>query len=203
MNGFQDARMSEGAQNVNHTISTPKERRKMAQDRLKEVLEYDHKTGIFTWRINRTGTAKKGTVAGASCSKGYRNIAIDGLRHWAHRLAWLYVYGYIPENDIDHIDRNPSNNKINNLREVSVSCNMRNSRTYITNKSGVRGVNINKLNNKWRALIRANKKQIYLGDFIHFKDAVKARYNAEIKYKYPNCSTTSSAKLFLESIKEL
>lgn len=98
----------------------------ITQEELKESLHYDPDTGIFTWRKSK-GPAKKGTVAG-KIYKSHPYIKIGVCRHSidAHRLAWLYVYGEWPTMDIDHINRDPTDNRICNLRHVSRSENNRN-----------------------------------------------------------------------------
>lgn len=170
---------------------------KLTQEKLKELLYYDFETGIFTWKVDRGGSAKKGSVAG--CLKNnYWHIAVNDKRYLAHRLAFLYMEGYMPENGIDHIDRNPKNNAWNNLREVSHSCNMRNCSLFKNNKSGITGVVWEKSTKKWRSNISIPKKNINLGRYDNLADAVKARWNAEIKYNFPNCNTTSSAYLYLK-----
>ena len=90
---------------------------KLTQKKVKQYLNYDPLTGEFTWIVHRR-CLKAGSVAGC-LYRGYTSIRISGKQYYAHRLAWLYVYGYFPEHQIDHIDRNPSNNRINNLRHAS------------------------------------------------------------------------------------
>jgi len=173
----------------------------LTQGRLKELLHYNPETGIFTWvkgRVkSRGGNAKKGKVAGTAHSAGYIQIAIDKKLYLAHRLAFLYVDGYIPENNVDHINRIRDDNRWCNLREVSQSCNLRNASIRIANTSGVTGVSWDKEKNKWRAAIRASGSNKYLGYFESFDDAVRARWEAEIKYGYPNCNSSSSAYEYL------
>lgn len=165
----------------------------LTQKRLKEVLYYNSETGIFKWIKSRSGV--KIGIAGC-INQGYIKITIDGVKYTAHRLAFLYMEGYWPENDIDHKNQIKADNSWSNLREVSQSCNSRNCKLSKKNKSGVTGVN--KKNNKWIAYIGVNSKLTYLGIFVNFIDAVRARYKAEIKYNYPNCQTTSTAYLYLK-----
>ena len=93
--------------------------------RLQEILDYDQETGIFTWKINQCGARKKGQIAGTKNKNGYIVIRHKKL-YYAHRLAWLYVHGIFPDSVIDHINRNKSDNRINNLRSVSHADNMYN-----------------------------------------------------------------------------
>ena len=97
-------------------------------DYLKQLLNYDPLTGIFTWVVSRNRRVKIGQIAGYLNSPIlHRRIEIDGKSYGAHRLAWLYVYGYFPCGVVDHIDGNPSNNKITNLRECTQGENSRNT----------------------------------------------------------------------------
>lgn len=121
----------------------------LTQAQLKESLSYRKETGEFTWIVEplKHHTNKVGHLAGSLTTGGYITISIDGGRYLAHRLAWLYVYGYFPKGDkcfIDHIDQNRSNNRIENLREVSQAENARNQKMYSNNKSSVTGVYLRK-----------------------------------------------------------
>jgi hypothetical protein len=136
---------------------------------------------------------------GTNPNSDYPKVRINGIRYKCHRLAFLYMEGYFPENDVDHIDRNPFNNAWNNLREVSKTCNMRNCKLCKINTSGISGVNWNKHNKKWVSRITVNKKRVYLGIFDNKLDAAKARWEAEVKYGWPNCNTTSSAYLYIKN----
>lgn len=166
--------------------------KKITQKYLKSILDYDPKTGVFHWKRNQ-GTAKKGSVAGSSHSEGYVSIRINKKLYFAHRLAWLHVHGYFPENNIDHINRNRRDNKINNLREVSQSCNLRNKVFSDKNTSGVTGVSWLKRRGKWQSYITANKKRHPLGTYGSFDDAVCARLSAEQCLNWHDCDSNSSA----------
>ena len=170
---------------------------KLTQERLKEVLDYDPSTGVFTWRLGRR-RVKRGSTAGCLKTDGYIQIMIDGKKFLASRLAFLWMEGYFPENDVDHLDRNPANNRWNNLREASRSCNIRNCGKREDNTSGVTGVCWYKAKSKWRSQIRLYGKGIHLGYFKTLFDAAQARWDAEVKYGFPNCNTTSSAYVYLK-----
>lgn len=175
----------------------------MTQDRLKELLYYDPETGIFRWKINRGGKVKVGGKAGFYKEDEYSVIGVDHKTYLSHRLVFLYMEGYFPENDIDHINRIKDDNRWCNLREVSHQCNMRNCKLQSNNISGVTGVNYHKGICKWRSIITINDKQIHLGYYKNFYDAVKARWQAEVKYEFPNCNTTSSAYEYLKEHNQL
>lgn len=170
----------------------------LTQEELKKYLHYSPETGIFTWEINNGNKAQKGTKAGYLTRMGYIHMTVNRKRYFAHRLAFLYMEGYLPENQVDHINRIRNDNRWCNLREVSCSCNHRNSTTKKTNTSGIKGVHWDTVNKKWRANIYPNKKHINLGRFITKLDAAKARWEAEKKYGYPNCNATSSAYQYIK-----
>lgn len=169
----------------------------VSQDRLKTILIYDPLLGVFSWR-EPCGGNKIGSLAGTKTEDGYINIGVDKIYYRAHRLAWLYMEGYFPEHDIDHINGIRHDNRWCNLRHVSRSCNARNSVVRHTNKSGVKGVSWHKGKEKWVSTIRYNGKQVWLGAFNKFIEAVKARYDAEVKYNYYGCQQKSSAYNFLK-----
>lgn len=170
---------------------------KFTQERLKELLVYYPMTGIFIWKEDMGNFAKKGNRAGYVHSSGYVIIGLDGNRDYAHRLAWLYVYGYIPEKLIDHIDRKKCNNWIDNLRESSSSCNLINSDIRSDNISGIKGVCWDKRKQKWQALLCKNGKRLFLGYFEKKVDAAKARYEAEVSYNFVECEKNSSALSYI------
>ncbi|AXF66107.1 HNH endonuclease [Leclercia sp. W17] len=145
---------------------------KLTLDRLKELLSYDPQTGIFTW-ISPPKNYRRpvGSAAGYLTSLGYIQIGIDCGNYSAHRLAWMYMHGEFPEMGIDHINGNPADNRIENLRAVTHQQNMWNRRVQKNNSSGYPGVYFNKSANKWRACIRVKGKRIHLGYFKSAKEA--------------------------------
>ncbi len=146
----------------------------ITQQRLRELLDYNPDTGIFTWKKGLKGTAQGGT-AGYMRYDGYIKISIDGQPYLAHRLAWVYVFGSNPIKMLDHIDRNPSNNSIGNLRLATPALN--NANTEIKNKYGYRGIGINRRGG-WIASISIKGKVIKLGNFSTKEAAAKAYQDA-------------------------
>lgn len=136
----------------------------LTYDRLREVLNYDAMTGVFTWRTKTSRKVIVGREAGTLKPSGYVSIRIDGKAYYAHRLAWCYAYGNWPDEEVDHIDGIKTNNRISNLRQASRKQNMEN-RVQPLGASGYRGVCWLEANQKWRATIVHNKKNIYLGLF--------------------------------------
>jgi hypothetical protein len=155
----------------------------ITQQRLKELFYYDTLTGEFTRRITvgRHGRHKVNDKVGTKQNYGYIVIGVDNRRYMAHRLAWLYIYGTWPDNDIDHINQNKSDNRIANLRVVSRSKNMHNVNLHKHNTSGYKGVSWHKPNKKWRAYIFLDYHQKHLGLFDKIEDAISARRRAELK----------------------
>lgn len=150
--------------------------------RLKGLLHYDQETGVFTWKVTRSRSAGVGTVAGTTTSHGYVAIGIDGRLHKAHRLAWLYVHGVWPSDQIDHINRVRGDNRISNLRVADNSKNQANASLQKNNNSGVRGVYWNNASNKWHAQIYADGKKRHLGFFDNLGDASAAYCEAARAY---------------------
>jgi len=177
---------------------------KMTQKRLKELLDYDPETGFFTWKhkiISQGRVSKKsGNVAGCvSKHLGYVMIDVLGSNSYAHRLAFLYMEGFLPKNiKVDHVNRKKTDNRWVNLRLVSDACNARNCSIAKNNKTGVMGVSIIKSTGKYRASILGGKSTKNLGHFECVEDAVKARWEAEKQYDFPTCQTTSSAYIYLK-----
>jgi len=155
----------------------------LTENRLRELLDYNFKTGIFTWLISNTNRIKVGDIAG--CNRGgYISINVDGKRYPAHRLVWLYLFGRFPINQLDHINHNGLDNRGCNLREVTNQENSRNSSKSKANTSGVTGVWFDKIREKWVAEIMVDGKKVYLGRFINKIYAIKARGEAEFEYEF-------------------
>lgn len=129
--------------------------KELTQKRLKELLHYSPDTGVFTWRHRmmkrNIPSRRNGKTAGSITALGYIVIVLNYKHLYAHRLAWLYTHGYIPENEIDHINKTKTDNSISNLREVSRSCNAINTINQKNNTSGVKGVYWRKERKKWQA----------------------------------------------------
>lgn len=115
----------------------------ITQEELRSILEYSPLTGEFTWLQRKVkNQVKVGDKAGTTQKDGYVQIGIDNKKYHAHRLAWLYTFGVSPREQIDHVDGNPSNNKLGNLREVSPTENQRNQKMKSNNTSGITGVTL-------------------------------------------------------------
>lgn len=163
----------------------------LTQERLKEVLYYDIDTGIFKWKFNRRGVTKDQE---AGCTDdGYITIGIDKEKYYAHRLVWLYMYGYLPKKDIHHKDENPSNNRLNNLECLDRFFHVRKNSLRSDNQSGVKGVNWSKHANMWRVNIGLNGKTKSFGYFKDFDEAVCHRLAAEQRLDWYGYNKQASA----------
>ena len=153
----------------------------LTQARLHELLSYDPETGVFSWN-KRTGRCSAGAIAGCQDDRGYIVLSVDGKRYYAHRLAWLHFTGNFPSESIDHINGCKSDNRIRNLRDVSIQMNLQNlKKAMVSNKStGILGVR--KLRGKYLAQITIEGKETHLGTFNSAEDAHTAYLNAKRKF---------------------
>ena len=153
----------------------------LTQSKLHKLLTYDGKSGAFYWLVNRSNRVSPGALAGYKRKDGYISIKLIEGRFFAHRLAWLYVNGRWPTEEIDHLDGDPSNNSINNLREVTRSQNLQNQRNpHIDNRFGALGIRFRK--GKWEPRIKVNGRQLNLGRFISLRAAKSAYKKAKSIY---------------------
>ena len=134
----------------------------MNQQKLKDLLHYDPPTDLFRWRYSPKNGMKPWDVAGNIDRQGYVQIKVGGKVKMAHRLAWLYVYGDLPE-QIDHCNMNRADNRISNLREADNSRNSMNKRMQSNNTTGFKGVTYHKGTKKFHAKIQANGLRKSLG----------------------------------------
>lgn len=145
-----------------------------------ELLSYNPDTGVFVWKaLLSTAKRKPGERAGTLLkSTGYRSIGLSTHRVLEHRLAWLMHYGCWPSGIIDHINGNPSDNRIANLRECNHAQNQYNRTVHYPGPSGRRGVFKNGSDPGWRACICINGRNKYLGTFATIEEAAAAREKA-------------------------
>jgi HNH endonuclease/AP2 domain len=146
----------------------------LTQEYLKKILEYNPESGLFTWKVKKSCRNTIGATAGTVSKLGYISISIDSRLYCSHRLAWLYTYGEFPSTGIDHIDGNPSNNAICNLRATSQSGNNKNVAKRKDNKSGYKGVSWCSITNKWKAQAQVDGKKKYIGVFNTPEEAFSA-----------------------------
>ena len=159
------------------------QKERITQERLKELLSFDPSTGVFVWKATRRGKARAGEVAGTFDSYGYRQIKIDGKLYLSHRLAWFFLHGRLPVNQIDHINGVRSDNRLVNLREANSAQNQQNQRmAQVSNRSsGLLGVSWHKHEQRWRAQIKLHGKKLHLGYFDTKEEAHAAYLKAKLE----------------------
>ena len=154
----------------------------LTQERLRNLLSYDPETGYFR-SICRRKKIPLGAIVGSTNKHGYVAIGIDWRRYRAHHLAWFYVYNKWPDGELDHINGNPNDNRISNLREASSTENKRNAlgrNSRKNRKSRFKGVSRTRDNKKWEARICVNYKCLRLGNYLTEEEA-SAAYEAKAK----------------------
>ncbi len=149
---------------------------------LQDLINYNPFTGEFSW-LERSSEMFEDTLkrtaqvtcnnwnaryAGKPCFTqkhpfGYKIGTIWNVKYLAHRVAWALSYGSWPQELIDHVNQNPCDNRLVNLREATKSQNAHNSKKPVTNTSGFKGVSLCRQTGKWRAVIKNNNSAIWLG----------------------------------------
>ncbi len=137
------------------------------QERLRELFDYNPTTGLLSWRS--PGKPKLGCVS----SHGYLRVKIGRRVYSVHRLIWKIVTGHEPPSIIDHIDGNPLNNRISNLRAADHGGNQQNTGLQRNNTSGFKGVSWKKSHKSWQAEIMCGGKSHRLGRYKNIDDAVR------------------------------
>ena len=142
----------------------------ITQKRLKELFDY-REDGNLVRKVSVGGPSGQiGRVVGfglkdpARPEKIYMATKINGQHYCIHKLIWLWHYGTLPE-QLDHINRNSLDNRIENLRPASFSENMSNRKLFSNNTSGCKGVSWHKRKNRWFAYVDVCKKRRCLGYF--------------------------------------
>jgi HNH endonuclease/AP2 domain len=163
---------------------------------VRELLDYRPVSGLLVWKFRalrwfdseRTFKCWNGRYAGTLASSkhvtGYRYVDILGVGYHAHRVAWAHHYGVWPEDEVDHINHNRSDNRIVNLRNASRTTNTQNASKRKDNTSGVTGVSWDRQHQKWAAIIFTEGRNHRLGRFNDFEQAVAAREAAVQKYRF-------------------
>lgn len=151
---------------------------KLTAERLREVLTYDAETGTFTWRVQVGNRGRIGNRAGHRDARGYWRIQVDGKSMLAHRAAWLYMTGDLPDVLIDHRNCDLSDNRFKNLRVADAAVNAQNRRRG-HGASGVLGVSRRPDCDRWHARIYVGGRLKYLGLFKTSELAHEAYVNAK------------------------
>lgn len=156
----------------------------MAIEKEEICKTFRYEDGLLYWKIKPSNCVKVGDVAGKSRRNGYRLVGFGKERHPAHRIIWVMHFGEIPEfMEIDHINHDRSDNRLENLRLVSRSDNSKNRSSSSNNTSGATGVYLTK-HGKWHAQIKVDNKKIHLGLFTDLDKAAKARKDAEFLHGF-------------------
>lgn len=177
----------------------PTENMPLTQERVKYLFDYDPDTGIVTNRAVVALGQFIGKVVGRKNDAGYLTVRVDGVVYRLHRIIWLWMEGYLPETDVDHIDHDPSNNSWSNLRVISHLCNCRNCKVSKNNKSGVSGVSWAARKESWTAQIMIHYKTTYIKRSKDLTEAVAHRLAAEQALGWDGCDSTSSAFLYMKA----
>ena len=175
--------------------NNPKTKYHLTLDEIKNLLDYDEETGIFTWNYREGGTRGDklfnkrfaGNIAGGCSVKaddGYLRIKIKGRVIKAHRLAVAFRDGEFPDGYVDHINGDIQDNRIINLRVVDKTGNGRNQKRYKNNKSGYSGVFWSETKQKWGAQIGSSETREHLGYYDTKDEAVLVRVKREKELNY-------------------
>ena len=171
----------------------------IAASEVRSYVDYDPDTGVLTWRArpkemfahlgnnaayqcDAWNSKWAGKRAGSDCGNGYTRTAINGKYVLAHRIAWAWMTGEWPSEEIDHINCDPSDNRWCNLRAASRADNAHNMRKPAHNTTGHKGLVWNKQIGKWGARIYVNRKLIGLGHFASKEEAIEAYLAGQKKY---------------------
>lgn len=168
----------------------------ITQKRLKELFNY--KDGLLIRKISTSNRVKIGDTAGYVRHSGYREVSVDGKSYLNHRLIYLYHNGYMPEKNIDYINKKPGDDRIENLREVSQVCNLRNSNTSYRSKTGIKGVMYSKRDGIYLSQVVINGVTKHIGSSKSLLEAACLRLVAEQCLSWGSCDSSSPAYQYVK-----
>lgn len=148
-------------------------------EEIKSAFRYDQNTGKLYWKIDKF-KIKSGKIAGTLHRSGYRQVMYKGVHYQEHRVIWCLVHGEWPDLFIDHIDRNRSNNRLENLRLATRSENSCNTVVKVNSVSGIKGVNWHKASQSWLVRLQINGVRTEIGRFSSIEEAKRAIENARL-----------------------
>lgn len=160
----------------------PVTKQRMTQEEALHHFEYRDGVLIYKNRVLRSNKISIGDKVGWERPEGYLKFNFKGKSHYAHRVIYLMHHGVYPY-EVDHIDGDKRNNRIENLRAACRSENASNVKMWSSNKSGYKGVFWNTQAGKWQAKITVNRIAKHLGFYADLLNAAKAYENASIKYQ--------------------
>ncbi len=172
---------------------------RLTQAELKAALDYDPETGGFVWKwregtwkgVNKRYAGKPAGHVNRVNKNRYIQIGLNGVSYYAHRLAWLYMTGELPEAEVDHIDGDGRNNRIGNLRSVTIRENTVNMPLRSDSTTGATGVCWDKMYQKYLVRVSHNGKPVHGGHFVAFEDAVARAQAMRREFGYhPNHGLT-------------
>jgi hypothetical protein len=148
--------------------------------RFNEAFEY--RDGKLYWAVSNTNAIRIGQEAGTEHSRGYRRVMFEGKQWAVHRIIWTMFNGDIPSDmQVDHINGDASDNKIENLRLASNADNCKNRKVKPSN-TGIRNVSLCKATGKYKVAVQADNKKIHLGHFDDLEFAELVAIEARAKY---------------------
>lgn len=152
--------------------------------RIREILDYNAATGVFRWRVDMSSNIKAGMTTGSRTKKGYLLIRAERRTYLAHRLAWFWMTGRWPKEQIDHRNRKKDDNRWDNLREATNSENHLNRGPNSNNTSGFKGVSLNSKIGKYEAYLTVHGQRRFLG-YHDTPELAHAAYASEISRVSP------------------
>ena len=162
---------------------------KILVNRIFELFDYDHESGLLVWSQDYKRSGKAGQPVKGGISNKYLAVYVDQNREYIHRIVWVLNNGEFPEMDIDHINGNKMDNRIENLRLCTRSQNMSNRGKNKNNSSGFKGVSFCKQTGRWVAQITVDRKNKKIGRFDTKEEAADAysKMAKEIFGEFASC----------------
>lgn len=157
---------------------------KLTQEEVRRLFDYVPETGVVTRKVRTSTSTKAGEIVGAKDNHGYFTAMVNKKVYKLHRIIYLWMTGFFPDGEMDHINGVRDDNRWCNLRTVSRTDNSKNKKLYSNNASGFNGVNWYKPYNTWVAKIRINRKDKHLGYYDSLLNAVAARISANARYGF-------------------